>query len=85
MLFDHLKVLFPGHIILLLLIDALVPCAFLTRRCYFVCSVNDVFPQVTLNFAGSASMILGPKDYLVQQNSIVSLQARSCISCFYNF
>ncbi|EOY33631.1 Eukaryotic aspartyl protease family protein isoform 5 [Theobroma cacao] len=32
--------------------------------------VTDIFPQVSLNFAGGASMILNPQDYLVQQNSI---------------
>ncbi|KAJ8434385.1 hypothetical protein Cgig2_014232 [Carnegiea gigantea] len=35
-------------------------------------SVNDVFPEVHLNFAGGASMVLKPKDYLLEQNSIVS-------------
>ncbi|KAG6433079.1 hypothetical protein SASPL_104686 [Salvia splendens] len=34
-------------------------------------SVSEIFPQVTLNFAGGASMILRPQDYLLQQNSIV--------------
>lgn len=38
----------------------------------FVLSINDIFPQVSLNFAGGASMILIPQDYLVQQSSIVS-------------
>lgn len=37
-------------------------------------SVTDVFPQVSLNFAGGASMILRPQDYLLQQNSVVSIQ-----------
>jgi len=39
-----------------------------------VFSVTEVFPQVSLNFAGGASMILRPQDYLIQQNSIVSIQ-----------
>ena len=39
---------------------------------FFVSSVSEIFPQVTLNFAGGASMILRPQDYLLQQNSIVS-------------
>uniref|UniRef100_A0A6N2L794 Peptidase A1 domain-containing protein n=1 Tax=Salix viminalis TaxID=40686 RepID=A0A6N2L794_SALVM len=36
----------------------------------FVLSINDIFPQVSLNFAGGASMILIPQDYLIQQSSI---------------
>jgi hypothetical protein len=41
---------------------------------FFVFSVTDVFPQVSLNFAGGASMNLRPQDYLLQQNSVVSMQ-----------
>ncbi|CAK7332091.1 unnamed protein product [Dovyalis caffra] len=41
------------------------------NHCYLVSSsINDVFPQVSLNFAGGASMILIPQDYLIQQSSI---------------
>ncbi|KAK6247286.1 hypothetical protein QUC31_018851 [Theobroma cacao] len=41
------------------------------NQCYLISSnVTDIFPQVSLNFAGGASMILNPQDYLVQQNSI---------------
>ncbi|XVF05271.1 hypothetical protein REPUB_Repub05bG0157500 [Reevesia pubescens] len=41
------------------------------NQCYLITSsVTDIFPQVSLNFAGGASMILNPQDYLVQQNSI---------------
>lgn len=50
---------------------------------YFVLSVNDVFPQVSLNFAGGASMNLRPQDYLLQQNSVVSFQV--LIFLFYLF
>lgn len=39
---------------------------------YLLFSVSDIFPQVSLNFAGGASMILRPQDYLIQQGSIVS-------------
>lgn len=39
---------------------------------YFAFSINDIFPQVSLNFAGGASMILRPQDYLIQQSSVVS-------------
>lgn len=34
----------------------------------------DMFPQVSLNFAGGASLVLGPQDYLIKQNYIVSIQ-----------
>ncbi|XVE59473.1 hypothetical protein DITRI_Ditri05aG0048900 [Diplodiscus trichospermus] len=41
------------------------------NQCYLITSsVTDIFPQVSLNFAGGASMILNPPDYLVQQNSV---------------
>ncbi|KAL6513809.1 hypothetical protein OROMI_034461 [Orobanche minor] len=36
------------------------------NQCY-LSSVSDIFPVVSLNFAGGASMILGPQDYLLQQ------------------
>lgn len=48
---------------------------FLTKNpkfLYFLCSVSEIFPPVSLNFAGGASMMLKPEDYLLQQNSIVS-------------
>ncbi|XP_057456548.1 aspartic proteinase 36-like [Lotus japonicus] len=39
--------------------------------CYLIStSVTDIFPQASLNFAGGASMVLRPQDYLIQQNSI---------------
>ncbi|KAK0604163.1 hypothetical protein LWI29_012715 [Acer saccharum] len=41
------------------------------NQCYIVTSsVADLFPQVSFNFAGGASLILNPQDYLIQQNSI---------------
>lgn len=41
------------------------------NQCYLIsASPTDIFPQVNLNFAGGASMILRPQDYLIQQNSI---------------
>ncbi|KAL3530465.1 hypothetical protein ACH5RR_009787 [Cinchona calisaya] len=41
------------------------------NQCYLVTSsVSETFPPVTLNFAGGASMVLNPQDYLLQQNSI---------------
>ncbi|XP_057728624.1 aspartic proteinase 36 [Arachis stenosperma] len=40
------------------------------NQCYLVTgSVSDIFPQVSLNFAGGASMDLKPQDYLIQQSS----------------
>ncbi|XP_048136223.1 aspartic proteinase 36-like isoform X2 [Rhodamnia argentea] len=40
------------------------------NHCFFPTSnVVDIFPQVSLNFEGGASMILSPQEYLVQQNS----------------
>ncbi|CAL1404122.1 unnamed protein product [Linum trigynum] len=41
------------------------------QQCYLITTrVNDLFPQVSLHFAGGASMLLNPQDYLVQQNSV---------------
>ncbi|XP_024023777.1 aspartic proteinase-like protein 2 [Morus notabilis] len=43
------------------------------NHCYLITvSPTDIFPQVNLNFAGGASMVLRPQDYLIQQNSIGS-------------
>ncbi|PSR86531.1 Aspartic proteinase-like protein [Actinidia chinensis var. chinensis] len=39
-------------------------------QCYLTTSsVSEIFPTVSLNFAGGASMFLKPEDYLLQQNS----------------
>ncbi|KAK1409967.1 hypothetical protein QVD17_36498 [Tagetes erecta] len=41
------------------------------NQCYIITSsVSDIFPPVSLNFAGGVSMNLRPQDYLVQQNSV---------------
>ncbi|GAU35368.1 hypothetical protein TSUD_57170 [Trifolium subterraneum] len=40
------------------------------NQCYLVTTSLDVFPQVSLNFAGGASLVLGPQDYLIKQNYI---------------
>ncbi|KAM7522449.1 hypothetical protein LguiA_012351 [Lonicera macranthoides] len=41
------------------------------NQCYLISSsVSEIFPSVSLNFAGGASMMLKPEDYLLQQNSI---------------
>ncbi|KAM0996720.1 hypothetical protein ACFX13_006728 [Malus domestica] len=49
------------------------------NQCYLITSsVSDIFPQVSFNFAGGASLILRPQDYLIQQTS-VSGAARWCI------
>ncbi|CAM8982809.1 unnamed protein product [Rhodiola kirilowii] len=39
--------------------------------CYKISSsLNTIFPPVSFNFAGDASLLLKPEDYLLQQNSI---------------
>nr|KAJ0225966.1 hypothetical protein LSAT_V11C100025090 [Lactuca sativa] len=49
------------------------PLIFKGSQCYIVASSTpEIFPTVSLNFAGSASMILRPQDYLLQQNSVVN-------------
>ncbi|XP_057541495.1 aspartic proteinase 36 [Amaranthus tricolor] len=41
------------------------------NSCYLITSsVDEIFPLVSLNFAGGASMVLRPQDYLLEQNSI---------------
>lgn len=41
------------------------------QYCYLITSsVDGLFPLVSFNFAGGASMILKPEDYLLQQNSV---------------
>ncbi|KAL3647495.1 hypothetical protein CASFOL_008463 [Castilleja foliolosa] len=41
------------------------------NQCYLTTSsVSDIFPPVSLNFAGGASILLRPQDYLLQQNSV---------------
>ncbi|KAL8487243.1 hypothetical protein ACS0TY_023790 [Phlomoides rotata] len=41
------------------------------NQCYVVMSsVSEIFPTVSLNFAGGASMLLRPEDYLLQQTSV---------------
>jgi hypothetical protein len=41
------------------------------NQCFLITnSVTDIFPQVSLNFEGGASLDLRPQDYLIQQNSI---------------
>ncbi|KAI3450652.1 hypothetical protein Pfo_007317 [Paulownia fortunei] len=41
------------------------------NQCYLTTSsISEIFPPVSLNFAGGASMILRPQDYLLQQNSV---------------
>ncbi|CAM8916882.1 unnamed protein product [Rhodiola kirilowii] len=37
------------------------------HKCFLVStSISDIFPPVSLNFAGGASMVLRPQDYLIQ-------------------
>ncbi|XP_027345943.1 aspartic proteinase-like protein 2 [Abrus precatorius] len=42
------------------------------NQCYLITSSSnvDIFPQVSLNFAGGSSLVLRPQDYLIQQNYI---------------
>ncbi|KZV47183.1 aspartic protein-like protein 2 [Dorcoceras hygrometricum] len=41
------------------------------NQCYLaVSSVSEIFPTVSFNFAGGASMLLNPPDYLLKQDSI---------------
>ncbi|THG07160.1 aspartic proteinase-like protein 2 [Camellia sinensis] len=50
------------------------------NQCYLIASsVSDIFPTVSLNFAGGASMILKPEDYLLQQSSAGGAAAAWCI------
>ncbi|PHT69247.1 hypothetical protein T459_28734 [Capsicum annuum] len=42
----------------------------LTGQCYRTTSRVDIFPVVSLNFAGGAAMVLRGEDYLIQQFSI---------------
>ena len=39
---------------------------------HFSFSVSDIFPPVSLNFAGGASMVLKPEDYLIHRGFVVS-------------
>lgn len=48
------------------------------------CSINDMFPPVSLNFAGGASMMLRPQDYLFHYGFYVSSSTSSTETfCFY--
>ncbi|KAJ0083417.1 hypothetical protein Patl1_30532 [Pistacia atlantica] len=41
------------------------------NQCFIVTtSIAGIFPQVSFNFAGGASLVLNPQDYLIQQNSV---------------
>ncbi|KAD7479668.1 hypothetical protein E3N88_02804 [Mikania micrantha] len=41
------------------------------NQCFIITSsVSDIFPPVSMNFAGGASMHLRPQDYLLKQNSV---------------
>lgn len=41
------------------------------NQCYLVTSsISELFPAVGFNFAGGATMVINPQDYLLQQNSI---------------
>ncbi|KAH1033694.1 hypothetical protein J1N35_045868 [Gossypium stocksii] len=41
------------------------------NQCYLITdSIDHIFPEASLNFAGGVSLILHPEDYLIQQNPI---------------
>ncbi|XP_010247714.1 PREDICTED: aspartic proteinase-like protein 2 [Nelumbo nucifera] len=41
------------------------------NQCYLISSsVDEIFPTVSLNFAGSASMILSPVEYLIKEGGV---------------
>ncbi|KAG8471524.1 hypothetical protein CXB51_036306 [Gossypium anomalum] len=41
------------------------------NQCYLITdSIGHIFPEASFNFAGGASLILHPEDYLIQQNPI---------------
>ncbi|CAN1134887.1 Aspartic proteinase 36 [Linum perenne] len=49
-------------------------------HCYLVSSsVSELFPLVSFNFAGGASLVLRPEDYLVQQGSFLNGSGIWCI------
>ncbi|KAK8662992.1 hypothetical protein V6N13_024876 [Hibiscus sabdariffa] len=50
---------------------SVTPTIYKGNQCYLVhtTSGSEIFPPVSLNFAGGASMILKPEDYLVQPSS----------------
>ncbi|GMH11109.1 hypothetical protein Nepgr_012950 [Nepenthes gracilis] len=51
--------------------DSVNPLLSKGTQCYLITSsVDQIFPNVSFNFANNASMIVTPRDYLLQQNSI---------------
>lgn len=51
---------------------------------YCVISISEVFPNVSLKFAGGASMVLRPKDYLlVDRRSVSNSQALFFFNIFH--
>lgn len=56
------------------------PVSYKGNQCYLVsASVSNIFPSVNLNFAGGASMVLGPEEYLVHIDVIVDGAPLWCI------
>lgn len=45
-----------------------------------LCSIDEIFPLVSLNFAGGASMVLKPREYLIHLSIGVS-----CSICIFYF
>ncbi|XP_054812152.1 aspartic proteinase 36-like [Prosopis cineraria] len=49
-------------------------------QCFFTLnSISEVFPNISLNFAGGASMVLKPKDYLVHHMTLNDGETGWCI------
>ncbi|ESR37638.1 hypothetical protein WN944_027715 [Citrus x changshan-huyou] len=40
------------------------------NQCFLITSSTAIFPQISFNFAGGASLILNAQEYLIQQNSV---------------
>ncbi|EOY08041.1 Eukaryotic aspartyl protease family protein isoform 2, partial [Theobroma cacao] len=52
---------------------SVTPTIYKGNQCYLVpTSVNEIFPPVSLNFAGGASMTLKPEEYLIHSGFYVS-------------
>ncbi|GMJ15489.1 hypothetical protein like AT5G22850 [Hibiscus trionum] len=50
--------------------ETVQPILYRGNQCYLITtSANNIFPEVSLNFAGGASLVLNPEDYLIMQNS----------------
>ncbi|KAK6140063.1 hypothetical protein DH2020_026198 [Rehmannia glutinosa] len=54
------------------------------NQCYLVStSVAEMFPPVSFNFAGGASMVLRPIDYLIHMGFVVSIPLTSTVNVYF--